>query len=356
MKSFYLFILLFIPTQFAHASSDTLRAGYYLTPPFIQEDEQGNLEGVSYWLWQEVSNNMQLPYRTVNLPLDSLLLAMQTGDLDMFIVPLSVTSERSKFIRFTAPFYVANSGMVVKQAGTWQKAVGFLSSFFSLAFLQAFSSLFFIILVFGFLVWIFEHRKNPEQFGGRFKGIWSGIWWSAVTMTTVGYGDKAPKTTGGKIVALFWMFAAIMIISGFTASIASSLTVSNMGWNKNHVVDYKELPVATVEGSATAEWLEERFFSNIVYYPDLAASVSALEDGQVEAVAYDEPALKAFLEYMPEHSLELLEQPYNLQLYAFGFADHIPDSLVNRISTVLLEETESFDWQVLLSEYDLEVK
>ena len=50
-------------------------------------------------------------------------------------------------------------------------------------------------------------------------------------MTAVGYDDKSPRTHGGKIVSLIWMFTAIIIVSGFTASIAASLTVDNLEGN-----------------------------------------------------------------------------------------------------------------------------
>ena len=41
----------------------------------------------------------------------------------------------------------------------------------------------------GTLIWILERRKNPEHFSPiPVKGLGSAFWWSAVTMTTVGYG------------------------------------------------------------------------------------------------------------------------------------------------------------------------
>ena len=40
----------------------------------------------------------------------------------------------------------------------------------------------------------------------------SAFWWAAVTMTTVGYGDKTPVTTGGRIVGLVWMFTSVIVI------------------------------------------------------------------------------------------------------------------------------------------------
>ncbi len=53
------------------------------------------------------------------------------------------------------------------------------------------------------------------------KTFFDGMWWSFVTMTTVGYGDHYPTTHGGKIFGVFLMFSGIAISSFFTATIAS---------------------------------------------------------------------------------------------------------------------------------------
>lgn len=50
------------------------------------------------------------------------------------------------------------------------------------------------------------------------------LWWSAVTITTVGYGDTYPVTFGGRLTAVFVMFSGIGII-GALASILSSVLV-----------------------------------------------------------------------------------------------------------------------------------
>jgi voltage-gated potassium channel len=51
------------------------------------------------------------------------------------------------------------------------------------------------------------------------------LWWSAVTITTVGYGDFFPVTTLGRVTGLFVMIAGVGII-GALASILASLLVS----------------------------------------------------------------------------------------------------------------------------------
>lgn len=53
------------------------------------------------------------------------------------------------------------------------------------------------------------------------------IWWAYVTITTVGYGDKFPVTTEGRIIASFLMTAGVGLFGTFTAYIASLFVSDN---------------------------------------------------------------------------------------------------------------------------------
>ena len=55
---------------------------------------------------------------------------------------------------------------------------------------------------------------------------WDALWWSFVTITTVGYGDRYPVTVVGRIGAMFVMIMGIGII-GALASILASMLVSS---------------------------------------------------------------------------------------------------------------------------------
>lgn len=46
------------------------------------------------------------------------------------------------------------------------------------------------------------------------------LWWSVVTITTVGYGDLTPETLQGRMIGIFLMFSGIGVLSMFTATIA----------------------------------------------------------------------------------------------------------------------------------------
>ena len=47
------------------------------------------------------------------------------------------------------------------------------------------------------------------------------LWWSAVTVTTVGYGDRFPVTSGGRIIAIILMVTGIGLFGAFTALFAT---------------------------------------------------------------------------------------------------------------------------------------
>jgi voltage-gated potassium channel len=58
------------------------------------------------------------------------------------------------------------------------------------------------------------HGTNIHNFG-------ESLWWAIVTVTTVGYGDNYPVTTGGRCVAVVLMLAGIGLIGALTATVAS---------------------------------------------------------------------------------------------------------------------------------------
>lgn len=53
------------------------------------------------------------------------------------------------------------------------------------------------------------------------------IWWSYVTITTVGYGDKFPVTTEGRIIASILLTAGVGLFGTFTAYVASIFVSNN---------------------------------------------------------------------------------------------------------------------------------
>jgi voltage-gated potassium channel len=57
--------------------------------------------------------------------------------------------------------------------------------------------------------------------GSNIKNFGDGIWWAITTVTTVGYGDRFPTTTEGRLLAVMLMIVGISLVGVITASVAA---------------------------------------------------------------------------------------------------------------------------------------
>lgn len=331
---------------------DTLVVGYTIAPPFIVQDEN-RLEGINIWLWQQVANDLNLEYKMVLMGFSEMLDSLESGGVDISINPLTITSERNRKMLFTDSFYASNSTIAVANVSSFQKFVQFIKGFFNQNFLKGLLVLLLIIFIFGLIGWYFERKENDAQFRMGYRGIWDGVWWSAVTLTTVGYGDKAPKTRMGKIAALVLMFGGLLFISGLTASIASSLTVTKLNSSPDGFNAFKERPVGTINNSSASEFLKDRFFKQVTLYDGVQPGLVGLKNGNIEAFMYDEPILKYRIQEDSTLSeLQVLSVKFDVQFYAFGLAKE-KNKLERAISQRILEIMETQKWQVVLNEFGL---
>jgi voltage-gated potassium channel len=69
-------------------------------------------------------------------------------------------------------------------------------------------------------IYYFENEAQPEYF----SSIFDSLWWSIVTLTTVGYGDVYPITIGGRVFTFFILLIGLGIVAIPTGIISSSLT------------------------------------------------------------------------------------------------------------------------------------
>ncbi|MFM7664706.1 MAG: potassium channel family protein, partial [Bacteroidota bacterium] len=75
-----------------------------------------------------------------------------------------------------------------------------------------------ILLIIFSAIGMLQVETDPNS---NIKTAEDAIWWSYSTMATVGYGDKYPVTTEGRIIAAILMTAGVGLFGTFTAYIAS---------------------------------------------------------------------------------------------------------------------------------------
>jgi ABC-type amino acid transport substrate-binding protein len=240
-----------------------LLVGAMVAPPFAMKTADGRWEGLSIGLIEMITRDLGVEYEIVeynNFP--QVLEAVEKGKLNLFTA-LAVTEPRETIVDFSHPFLTSGSAIavpaVVSKPGLFHFTGPFIDRFASLDFLLVIVLLVLISLAAGAMVWFFERRISSEMFPGKaVKGLWQGLWWAMVTMTTVGYGDKVPRTPGGRIVALIWMFSSIFLVASFTAAITASLTVGELSGKVHSINDLYNARVGSVADSASLNFLTRR--------------------------------------------------------------------------------------------------
>jgi len=91
--------------------------------------------------------------------------------------------------------------------------------------LNKFKRNYLFIVIFGLIItWFLGAIIISTIEPGSFSNFKNSLWWTIVTMTTVGYGDMAPTTTGGRALAVIIMFFGISLIAIVTGTISSIFT------------------------------------------------------------------------------------------------------------------------------------
>jgi len=322
MRQSILFSILFgilgvhVLAQNIAAADSTITIGIRQSPPFVNVQPTVGPDGLSLDFWSEVEGQAQVIYEYREFEsLTGLLEALEAGEVDMSINPITVTEERMKKLDYSQPFYISGTTLVRIDNSNWW---GVLSNIFSWNFLKATGLLLAVIFIFGFLMWLFERKKNAEMFANNAQGLGDGFWWSAVTMTTVGYGDKAPVTRAGRFLGFIWMFAAILLISGLTASIASALTVSTLEAEVNSAEDLRKFNVGTIQGSSSSEYMDI-FSVGYNEFSSVEDGLRAVENEQIDMFVYDRPILKYYLNQMELEGLVLSKKDLKTDYYSFSF-------------------------------------
>jgi len=68
-------------------------------------------------------------------------------------------------------------------------------------------------------IYYFESSAQPESF----QSVFHSLWWAVATLTTVGYGDSYPITTGGKVFTFLVLMLGLGIVAVPAGLVASAL-------------------------------------------------------------------------------------------------------------------------------------
>jgi len=110
----------------------------------------------------------------------------------------------------------------VLKIGRYSRAVQLFTRAFRIAKAELvlfFAAALMLIYLSAILIYYFENEAQPEVF----SSVFASLWWSVVTLTTVGYGDAYPITVGGRVFTFFVLMIGLGTIAVPSGIVAAAL-------------------------------------------------------------------------------------------------------------------------------------
>ena len=326
---------------------EVMKVGVRHQPPFAikTETSDGNdWDGVSVQLWREVAEDLNIQYEWTEIANGDDIAQLQRGEVDIAIGAIA-TPEGEEQADFTQSYYVSSLGIAQPRQ---RKLLDIVGAVLSPRFLNICLWLSLLLLAVGAVVWAFERSQNKDMYSEKpVQGLWDSFWWACVTLTTIGYGDKAPVTIGGRAVAVLWMLVAIGLTSSLTATITSVVAQDTIGTLSSPAA-LKSLKVGSIEGTNAADVLKRQEVS-FQSFESPTSGLEAVDSGELDAFVYDE----ALMRYLNRNDLNnrLAISASNLQTSHRVFAMAEGASMLEPINAQVIAAQTEEDWPSLLERF-----
>jgi ABC-type amino acid transport substrate-binding protein len=336
-------------SQDAIATSRKLVVGAVVAPPLYMKTADGRWKGLSVELWQALAQQIGLQFEFREYSgFGPMLDAIKNGEIDV-IPSVPVEGRFESTMDFSQSYLKSGLSIAVPAEGVEYKWARIFEGIFSKDILKAIGLLVLLSLLAGIIVWSFERRKNSEMFGdGTVGGINHGIWWAMVTMTTVGYGDKAPKTIGGRIVALIWMIFSIIFIASFTANITTSLTISELRGKVRGFNDLYHARVGSVSRSEAFDFLTNQGIA-VIPFESIQEGLVEVASKKIDAFVLNDQVLKYQVKGEFPGRLQVLSGIYDEYFVSVALQEKSP--LRKPINKALLKFMKTQNWTELQNRY-----
>lgn len=304
--------------------------------------KDGRFSGFSIDLWEAIADELDLEYEVYSVnSVAKLLDDVSRGVADIGIAGVDITARREQELDFSHSMF--ESGLQIMVAQTADSR--FDRSLFRITrvllsrkLLYVLAILIVALIISAHIIWIFERRHNPEFPPTYLLGIWNSLWWAAVTVSTIGYGDKTPRGAGGRAFALFWIFVGYVLLAIFTATITTTATVNELHGSVHGPADLPGLRVATVSGTTGADFLR-RIRADVTEVGSIDDAIELLRLGRTDAIVYDAPVLQYIAEHSEKGLMRVIGPVFHTKSYGIALP---PDSpLREAVNLALLELKES---------------
>lgn len=325
------------------SATNPLKVSIADRPPFAFKNALGEWDGFTVELWRRTAERLDLAYEFEEQPLADLIAAIDSGRVEVSALGVAITPERARNNHLSHAFETSAIAVATIERIGWLPSI--TASFSGLELLQVILLLFILFMIAAVLLWLVERRVPDGNFDRRIRhGIASGLWWAAVTFSTVGYGDTVPRTYAGRMIGVAWMLISVVAVSLFTGVVASRITLTAGSTAVSDAASLAKARVGVVAGSFSETVLQSIGVPSI-HVPDDREGIDRVANRSLDAYVSERAVLHDLIGPNPDRGLRLLQQALARDYLAFAFSRDLPDPLLEAIDIAMLEELEKPDWR-----------
>lgn len=325
-----------------------LRVAVYDAAPYGFVGPDGLFGGASVDLWRRAAEDLHWRYELTAVPdMEDVLGGLERGTFDAAVGAITITPARLERVDFSYPTHRSGvAAAFARRTGPATVLAAYAAVAGQLGALVGVMVA--LLLTVGVLVWLFERGRDGAG-ESAIGTLHEGVYWAVVTMTTVGYGDKTPKTHAGRAVAVAWMLVSLALISLLSTSLVAQLTAERVaGTGDVRASDLAGRRIAAAAGSSGAEFLAGAGLP-FDAYPSLDRALEALAAHRADAVVNSVGAL--------DHAVSarfagLVDLPRGLLAPALmGVALPPRSPLLRPLDRALVKITTSPEWAAVEASY-----
>ncbi|MBY5993677.1 transporter substrate-binding domain-containing protein [Ferrimonas balearica] len=344
-------VLLFWGTLLPAQAQSSLSVGSYPCPPFVIEQDDGEYRGLSLLLWQQIAEQLALPYEMAYYELDALLEKVATGELDAGVSCISITPEREARLDFSHSFYETHLAIAVKPRSIGAMIGNLLTNKTLWAVLGVVAL---IAACVGLVYYLLERKVNDKlytQNSAAGRGV-EGFILGLLFITKGPFNYYEFHTLTGRVLTVLLAILTTFFLASVTAALASSLTLGAITSDINGPQDLRGKRVGAKTESTASVYLTDKGIRHREF-EDLAALLEALDAGVVQAVVADDAVLKYALGQASAEgrfeSISVLPYQFERQNYGLVLPDDSP--IREELNQALLKVRTSPEWQQALKSY-----
>lgn len=316
----------------------TITVRLYDSPPFVMMDINGSYTGLIVDIWEKMAKDMNIDYvyETYNGSINDMVDELSQNKFDIILGSITISA-----------FYITDLSIAsnLSKSAFWS----IISNIFSLTFLKYVLSLIFIIFIVGILIWVVEHKYNPDFDKKISIGVYDAFYFATVVMSTVGFGDKSAKTKLGKLIVILWMLISLGITSVFIGNISSAITVNRLDNGLEDINQLRKTKIGSFLNTTAVDYLNSKNIK-FIGYDNIEEALNDLEQKNLETFVYDTPILKY---YIKKNNLKVHLSNVTFDRQYYGIGMKCDKNVEDNINKHLIKFINSDLWDITLAKYNL---